>query len=730
MEITNINLGACPPQYLSIGYRDEYGARPVAFDFSAWAAEYGAGVLQLLLQRPGEKEPFPVLLDIDGTTATWTPDEVATKNEGQGRAQLLYTRDGLQVRDAVFTVLIAPSLGAAGDPPEPYEDWLERLLTIAAEAQQSALDAAGSAEAAGTSAGAAAGSAGAAAQSALDAEAAKSGAEAAEQTARQAAALARAKAAEAAEAGQIAGENADYAQQQRIMAEADAVDAHDSAESAAQSAEDAQAASSAAQTAASAAAASASAAAGSAADAASAVTDVETKGAEQITAINQAGTTQIAAVDAAGTAQVQAIEDKGEEVIASIPSDYTELADEVSDLKSALYDPRTGLAQKAGLLRDTSEGAVASFVPDASVENLLGLTVGIEPVQDLHGYDHPWPAGGGANKWGGLVMANDIATVTGGTIDQQAKTLSFDAGVEVKLTGDLQFKENTQYTYIFSGTVTGYANMMFVYTDGTNDRTFGRYFRLGANVSVQGKTVKGLYRRQYSGTTVVNYEQSGLFEGVISADQFTPYSNICPIPGWDAVSIWNKPTHDTSADPTVTIQLGQTVYGGTLDVTNGRLTVDRVGVDMGTLNWVFMNVNNVRRLCSDSLIPRPLTPRSDYYKPEIVCSIYKTVNVSQLSDNPYSISMGFSGYGYGNRLIVNDETITSSEMASEKMSGQTCVYKLLDPIEIPLDPVAVSTIAGQLNNLWADTGDVSVEFAADIKTYIDQKIAAAVAALS
>lgn len=213
MDITNINLGTCPPQYLPIGYRDEYGARPVAFDFSAWAAEYGAGVLQLLLQRPGEKEPFPVLLDIDGTTATWTPDEVATKNEGQGRAQLLYTREGLQVRDAVFTVLIAPSLGAAGDPPEPYEDWLERLLTIAAEAQQSAIDAAGSAEAAGTSAGAAAGSAGAAAQSAADAEAAKTDADAAARVAGQSAALAGEKATQAAQSAQTAAQKATAAQQ-------------------------------------------------------------------------------------------------------------------------------------------------------------------------------------------------------------------------------------------------------------------------------------------------------------------------------------------------------------------------------------------------------------------------------------------------------------------------------------------------------------------------------------
>ena len=34
-----------------------------------------------------------------------------------------------------------------------------------------------------------------------------------------------------------------------------------------------------------------------------------------------------------------------------------------------------------------------------------------------------------------------------------------------------------------------------------------------------------------------------------------------------------------------TIPLGQTVYGGTLDVTTGKLTVDRAMVDLGAKNW-------------------------------------------------------------------------------------------------------------------------------------------------
>lgn len=44
----------------------------------------------------------------------------------------------------------------------------------------------------------------------------------------------------------------------------------------------------------------------------------------------------ITAINAAGSTQVQAVTDKGEEVLQSIPADYTELSEDVDDLKSAL----------------------------------------------------------------------------------------------------------------------------------------------------------------------------------------------------------------------------------------------------------------------------------------------------------------------------------------------------------------------------------------------------------
>lgn len=67
-----------------------------------------------------------------------------------------------------------------------------------------------------------------------------------------------------------------------------------------------------------------------------AVQSVTDEGTTQIGLVQGEGTTQIGLVSGEGTAQVSAVEAKGAEVLESIPEDYTELSDDVTDLKSAL----------------------------------------------------------------------------------------------------------------------------------------------------------------------------------------------------------------------------------------------------------------------------------------------------------------------------------------------------------------------------------------------------------
>lgn len=74
--------------------------------------------------------------------------------------------------------------------------------------------------------------------------------------------------------------------------------------------------------------------------------EINAAGANEVTKVQNAGTTEKNKVDAAGATQVSAVQQKGVETLESIPDDYTELSDDVADLKSAIdniSEWRTGL---------------------------------------------------------------------------------------------------------------------------------------------------------------------------------------------------------------------------------------------------------------------------------------------------------------------------------------------------------------------------------------------------
>ena len=172
-----------------------------------------------------------------------------------------------------------------------------------------------------------------------------------------------------------------------------------------------------------------------------------------------------------------------------------------------------------------------------------------------------------------------------------------------------------------------------------------------------------------------------------------------------------------------TIALGQTVYGGTLDVDAGTLTVEYLYKELTSdFDIVLYNYLGKHGIAAYNFMAQSGNRNAGY------CSHDKVI--AGLGSSPI-------WYGVNNNLffwIGILDTLGISTVAEFKAWLDTqnvqCVYKINTPIVITLDPVTISTISGQTNNVWANTGDVSVEFAADLKHYIDSKIAAAVAALS
>ena len=83
---------------------------------------------------------------------------------------------------------------------------------------------------------------------------------------------------------------------------------------------------------------------------------VGTAGDTQVARIQGEGTTQVGVVQTEGTTQKNAVQAKGDEVIASIPSDYTELTEDVEDLKSAIKNETVGISYTLSF----SQGAIGS----------------------------------------------------------------------------------------------------------------------------------------------------------------------------------------------------------------------------------------------------------------------------------------------------------------------------------------------------------------------------------
>lgn len=168
-----------------------------------------------------------------------------------------------------------------------------------------------------------------------------------------------------------------------------------------------------------------------------------------------------------------------------------------------------------------------------------------------------------------------------------------------------------------------------------------------------------------------------------------------------------------------------TVYGGTLDVTTGVLTVDVAMVDMGALSWVYypnhlrfgVKINGARYSGTSLGF-------------DGACSIYavSTANYVRMADKSVVIGCNFLG-NTDAAMIVQDSAYTDAAVFKTAVSGQKLVYPLATPVTYQLTPTEVTTLLGT-NNIWSDCGDSTVEYRADTKLYIDKKIAALAAAMN
>lgn len=196
-------------------------------------------------------------------------------------------------------------------------------------------------------------------------------------------------------------------------------------------------------------------------------------------------------------------------------------SDTVGNALNQLNSDITDLnANKAPIITDTASGAIASFPDGADGLPIKQLTVAVNPVQDLHGYDHPWPAGGNVNL-----------------LDPNEMTIQGTIQVQFYKANNFTFKANTTYSLRYYGTnnVTLYfaKPVSGVYATGT-----GKGLSFTPEEDCQGFL-------QFTNTNGIETDitKFSLSIGSSAPASWSPYSNECPISGWTGANVTDDPLY-------------------------------------------------------------------------------------------------------------------------------------------------------------------------------------------
>ena len=488
---------------------------------------------------------------------------------------------------------------------------------------------------------------------------------------------------------------------------------------------------------------------------------------------------------------------------------------------SSLKEDYTTILNSA-YVTDTASGSIASFSDGADNVPVKSLTVAIEPVQDLHGYESPWPAGGGKN-----LLPNKT-----GQVGSAQLILGDDANALASATG----------IYLKSGTYTITVNsskMSSIYIYAVSD---GSNWNPGNTSASRVITIEsdGYYFPYLYNSTGISESDITSFqlESGSTATAYAPYENICPISGYDtakvtrtgknllakpfvyysetsatiddcffvkagqyifhfdttsatswrfgirlmdkdgnflsdsghnpasglfynaSVNVWLNGANvtikeiplnivddcyirivfangDTSASTTVTgahlevgstatayepyqgqtviIDLGGTIYGGTLNVLTGVLTVDRtIRHFSGSASDAWVVGVGGGQNCNRAMIALTDALRGVFDVP-IVSNMFTFYRASTPpiwhgeTNNNGVLLLG----------VPTDITDNNSMNAWASSNPFDVVYYINEPFEVQLTANEISTLLGQ-NNIWSDAGDVDVEYRADMKLYIEK----------
>lgn len=107
------------------------------------APGFGGGSYAVLLQRPGEKQSYPVMARTEGGRLIWTVQTEDTEIPGTGKLECWWYGDNREVaKSQTYMVRIADGLPDPAKAPEAWEGFMGQVARDAQAAKDAADDAA------------------------------------------------------------------------------------------------------------------------------------------------------------------------------------------------------------------------------------------------------------------------------------------------------------------------------------------------------------------------------------------------------------------------------------------------------------------------------------------------------------------------------------------------------------------------------------------------------------
>lgn len=367
------------------------------------------------------------------------------------------------------------------------------------------------------------------------------------------------------------------------------------------------------------------------------------------------------------------------------------------------------------MIEETATGDIASFSDGANDIPLKNLTCTINPVQSGSGDPSPSnirPITGhtelnlvhtGKNLFdistmnrGSVTVSDGVASGTAGQFNSTFNSANplFKAVSDDVITISLDAKTDGNVSTSGNGLI-----IAFRYTDDSTQliaiaNSTTSYTRITAT-SNSSKTVKDI-EISYASTGGNNwYVKNVQIELDSSATAYEPYTGT-----------------------TTTTDFGTTVYGGTLDVVSGVLTIDRgYFTSDDTDNWVNVGGSYPFAFQLDTgvtnKVDNPIASQG------IVCNLFP----QGTSDVPSANAICWQVGGSTGRLYVYDYDHSGDLTAFKNMLHTTPLqvcYKLTTPITTQLTPQEVKSLLGS-NNIYHDcNGQVAVTYRANGQLYVEQ----------